>query len=584
MRRVRREDPGTCRGRGCAKLRRLVPTTVTVTSRRCVLLLAALLLGCPGRQPPTEPGVTSAALAGDWVGGYRIGKRYALFGLHLPRETNARPSFDMPAEGIAAEPLGDYLPAGDALRFTLPGPRSEVALQGHLEHESLLGAARCDGQEGSFEMRRTRPMEAAAQREYMGLYDAGSGHLVAVERLPELEQLHFADFFSGRFNAIFPDDAPDVADRFFAGSALLVAAPAVMHLVFNRDPSGAIVSLAFQQDGEPDVIAVRVPIRETPVEFRSGAVGLAGTLIEPARTQGPHPVVVLVPGESEAPRDAYRKNADFLVSQGFAALVYDRRGVGASQGKGEPAAFSELADDALAAVELLRGRSGVDPEHIGLWGHSQGGWVATLAASRSRSVGFVINVSTPTMAAAEQESYRIEHNMRADGFAEPQILEAVNYQRILMEWVRDGTGRDTLMAVHRAAPAAPWATYVTIPRLPLPEQPHAERPRAVQATTRCRRWRPCVVRRCSCSARSTRSCRSSAACRSSRRRCVRHKPPGQPAQGAAAHRPRHVGDRHRQPRRAAAGAPPRAGLLAAPRSVAGARKGQLRAGDPAPAK
>ena len=442
--------------------------TATATLRRAPLVFAALLLACQARQPSHGPGVASAALAGDWVGGYKIGKRYSLFALHLPARADVRPSFDLPAEGVRAATLTDYLPAGDALRFMLPGGRSKVALQGRLEHESLIGAARFEGQEGSFEMRRTTPVEPEALRAYMGLYDAGGGHLIAFERMPELAQLHFADFFSGRFNAIFPDGK----DRFFAGPALLVPAPAVMVLTFNRDAQGAVSGVTFQQDGEPDVVAVRVPVRETALEFHSGPLALAGTLLAPA-SPGPHPAVVLVPNEHAAPRDAHRKDADFLVSQGFAALVYDRRGLGASQGEASRVPIPELADDALAAVELLRGRADIERGRVGVWGHSQGGWVAALAGSRSPSVAFVINVSTPTLPAAEQEAYGIEHAMRVDGFSEPEILEAVNYHRLMIDWVRDGTGRDTLISVHRAAASAPWASYVSLPPSPLPDQPRA---------------------------------------------------------------------------------------------------------------
>lgn len=377
----------------------------------------------------------------------------------------------MPREGVAGATLTDYLPAGSALRFTLPGRRGTVALQGRLEHEMLVGAARSEGQEGSFEMRRTARMEPEAQREYMGLYDAGSGHVISIERMPELPQLHVADYFSGRFNAIFPEGGADGMDRFFAGPALLVVAPAVMYLGFNRDPGGAIIGVTFQQDGEPDMFAVRVPVRETALEFKSGAVALAATLLEPLRSPGPRPAVVLVPHEGGATRDAYRKDADFLVSQGFAALIYDRRGVGESQGAGQPASFPEHADDVLAAVLSLQGRADIDRARVGVWGHSQGGWVATLAASRSSSVAFVVNISTPAVTVAEQEIYRIEHNMRADGFGESQILEAVNYQRLMMRWVSDGSGRDTLIGVHQAATTAAWASYVMLPRSPLPDLP-----------------------------------------------------------------------------------------------------------------
>ena len=69
----------------------------------------------------------------------------------------------------------------------------------------------------------------------------------------------------------------------------------------------------------------------------------------------------------------------------------------------------------------------------------------------SATVAFVVGISTPAITPAELELYRVEHDMRADGFPEPQILEAVNYQRLALDWLRDGTGRDALIAVHPAA-------------------------------------------------------------------------------------------------------------------------------------
>lgn len=428
-----------------------------------------ILLACPSGQVPPgppPPAAPSTSLVGDWVGGHKIGRRYTLFGLHLPAKGPA--TVDLPLEQVVGAPLRGYLATGDGLRFTLPGPRSPVALQGHVDGEALVGTARSDGQDGSFELRRTTPLAPAEARAYAGLYDAGGGHLIAIERLPELPLLHFTDFASGRFGAIFPQAGPepDAEDHFFAGPALLVAAPPVLRLVFRRE-AGRVASVTFQQDGEPDMIAVRLPTRETAVTFDNGPVALAGTLIAPAGP-GPFPAVVLTPTASDAPREAYRKEADFLVSQGFAALIYDKRGVGESEGDWRIAGFPELTGDALAAVELLRGRADIDRAHVGVWGQSQGGWVATLAAVGSASVAFVVAISTPSTSPAEQEVFRVEHNLRADGFPEQQILEAVRYQRLLMEWIREGTRRAELLAALAVAKQAPWAGYVGLPATPLP--------------------------------------------------------------------------------------------------------------------
>lgn len=426
--------------------------------RRLALAFAGVLACSKGQVPESEG--PSASLAGDWVGGHRIGKRYTLFALHLP--TKGPASFDLPGDGVVAAPLKGYLATGDGLRFTLPGARVPVALQGHVEGEALVGVARSEGEDGSFELRRTVPLAPEAARAYAGLYDAGGGHLIAIERLPDVPLLHFTDFASGRFGAIFPE----AEDRFFAGPALLVAAPPVLRLAFRREQS-AITSVTFQQDGEPDTVAVRLPTRETPLKFNNGEVALAGTLISPG-TPGPHPAVVLTQTSSDAPREAYRKDADFFVSQGFAALIYDKRGVGESGGDWRLATFPDLAGDAVAAVELLRARPDIDPLRVGVWGQSQGGWVATLAATRSPNVAFTISISTPSTSPAEQEIFRVEHNLRADGFPEGQILEAVHYQRLLMEWIREGTRRAELLEALAAAEKAPWAGYVALPATPLP--------------------------------------------------------------------------------------------------------------------
>ena len=55
-------------------------------------------------------------------------------------------------------------------------------------------------------------------------------------------------------------------------------------------------------------------------------------------------------------------------------LIYDKRGVGESTGDWRTATFSDLAEDALGAVELLKEHQQIDPSRIGLFGLSQGGW------------------------------------------------------------------------------------------------------------------------------------------------------------------------------------------------------------------
>src|SRR5215470_6453483 len=108
---------------------------------------------------------------------------------------------------------------------------------------------------------------------------------------------------------------------------------------------------------------------------------LSGTLTLPRET-GQFPVVVAAHAAGGGTRDAplHRHLASFLPSLGIATFIYDRRGEGASDGRpGAPLAV--LAGDARAALSALARQPGVRPSRIGLWGHSQGGWIAPMATA-----------------------------------------------------------------------------------------------------------------------------------------------------------------------------------------------------------
>ncbi len=68
------------------------------------------------------------------------------------------------------------------------------------------------------------------------------------------------------------------------------------------------------------------------------------------------------------------------------------RGSGASTGTLAEADYASLASDVGAAVAMLRKRSDIDPESIGLLGRSEGGWLAPMVAVRDRHIAFIQHV------------------------------------------------------------------------------------------------------------------------------------------------------------------------------------------------
>jgi pimeloyl-ACP methyl ester carboxylesterase len=144
------------------------------------------------------------------------------------------------------------------------------------------------------------------------------------------------------------------------------------------------------------------PYRTDEVTFGSGDVTLAGTLTRP-EGPGPFPAVVLITGSGAQDRDEtisghkpFLLLADTLTRAGFAVLRTDDRGVGGSGGAPAGTAYDVLADDALAGVAFLRGTGGIDPARVGLFGHSEGGYLAPLAASRG-DVAFVVSMAGPAV-------------------------------------------------------------------------------------------------------------------------------------------------------------------------------------------
>ncbi|MER6048424.1 alpha/beta hydrolase [Streptomyces sp. NPDC001793] len=153
---------------------------------------------------------------------------------------------------------------------------------------------------------------------------------------------------------------------------------------------------------------------EQGVEFRSGEVTLHGTVTAPAGAAGRRPGIVLVHGAGPETRAKYQAEAQAMARAGFVVLSYDKRTAGYSLTQ---RSYAQLADDALAGVQLLSRRADVAPDKIGLWGFSEGGWVVPLAASRSAQVSYVVLVGTSGVSPARESAWAMENKLRHEGVA-----------------------------------------------------------------------------------------------------------------------------------------------------------------------
>ena len=171
------------------------------------------------------------------------------------------------------------------------------------------------------------------------------------------------------------------------------------------------------------------------VTFQNGDVTLAGTLTLPSGN-GPHPAVVFIHGSGPDSRENYRFYADLFALEGIATLIYDKRGVGASTGDWRRVHFKDLAEDALAGVRMLKNRSDINPDKIGLWGGSNGGWVAPLAASLSDDVAFVITVAGAVVPPTELVKWRSVNYVRSAGHSDEVVQQVSRLMDLQFELVR----------------------------------------------------------------------------------------------------------------------------------------------------
>ena len=202
---------------------------------------------------------------------------------------------------------------------------------------------------------------------------------------------------------------------------------------------------------------------EEEVRFRNGDVTLSGTLFIPSG-KGPHPAVVFVHGDGPDTREGYRFFADLFARQGIAALIYDKRGVGASTGDWRQSRFGDLAVDALAGVQLLRSRNNINPRQIGLWGGSQGGWIAPLAASRSKDVAFLIIKSGPAVSPAQLAMYKSITRVRNAGFSPEVIQQVTALMNLQFDILRTGKGWEKLEAEVQKVRNESWYRHVAVMR------------------------------------------------------------------------------------------------------------------------
>jgi pimeloyl-ACP methyl ester carboxylesterase len=239
-------------------------------------------------------------------------------------------------------------------------------------------------------------------------------------------------------------------------------------IIFDGELNADVIAGQFREGEAKGTFSIRRVAAKPPtfkqeeISFRNGDVTLSGTLLLPL-TEAPHPAVVFLHGAGAEGRYGARFLAEYFTRYGIAALIYDKRGVGKSTGDWKRSDFSDLAADAIAGIHFLQQRHEINPKQIGLYGHSQGGMIAPLTASRSKDVAFIISGAGSAVPVYESEINSITNQVRAQGISGNELVEATEFIKLWVNLMRTGQGWEQFDRAIEKARRTKWFPMLHVP-------------------------------------------------------------------------------------------------------------------------
>jgi uncharacterized protein len=205
-------------------------------------------------------------------------------------------------------------------------------------------------------------------------------------------------------------------------------------------------------------------VQSQSLTFHNHNTRLAGTLFLPEGS-GPFPALLVLHAAQGGLRSYpfYQHLAVELPQHGFAVFLFDRRGCGESQGDFESTSFNLLAEDGAAAFDCLQNRPTIDPQRIGLYGISQGGWIVPLTAAMRPEAAFLVAVSSSGVSPADQMDYAARYNLQRRNFDVNDIEQALRLRGQINEYYRGKVSRSVVQEQIDQSKLLPWfdAAYLS---------------------------------------------------------------------------------------------------------------------------
>jgi uncharacterized protein len=376
-----------------------------------------------------------SSVTGEWLGGYEIKGDYRPIKTRFNLEgTGIKGRLEFPQREVTGIALDQVRFVSPNFHFELPRSAGPLIFEGQLSGGLITGSVQSGGERGTFHL--VHSVLAKSFDQYLGDYQIGRDSYVSIWRFGSDQ------FAAGVMYSVKDLSSPEVRGgyltpvsetAFVAGPGRFTPHPVEITATFVKNEQGQ-VTLKWKPTGSPEMISKKVKPHfcdEEEVKFSNGNVTLAGTLCLPLK-KGPHSGVIIIDGSGGGLR-GWNGLAQFFAQHGIAALTYDKRGFGASTGTIVGATVNDMSGDAAAGVRYLQKRPDIDANKVGVWGISQGGWMAPVVAATTPNVAFIILHAGPAVSPRVQARHELENTYPLRGFSPDEIKEATAYQSLALD-------------------------------------------------------------------------------------------------------------------------------------------------------
>jgi uncharacterized protein len=205
-------------------------------------------------------------------------------------------------------------------------------------------------------------------------------------------------------------------------------------------------------------------VGDTPLILRCRGARLAASLTLPEGSCRAAAVALHPADDPSREQFLFEHLARVLPERGVAVLRYDRRASPPDRDVPCQLQAEDLAHGLTALTEVT------GPVPTGLWGFSQGAWVALLTAARRADIAFLVLVGCSAVSPARQMRYGTAEQLRRAGFGPGCLAELARLRAAYEGYERGRLARPQAQQVVDAYAGRAWFGLSWVPRI-LPEAP-----------------------------------------------------------------------------------------------------------------